>query len=123
MLPGPVLTNDELATLLYVDEDGLVPGWRTFAVDGLFAAGGEVPAGERLRQALEQVCAQVEEAILGGASVVVLSDRHANADFVPVPCLLLVSAVHHHLVDKKLRTRVGLVVETGEAAPYTTWPA
>ncbi len=40
MLPGPVLTNDELATLLYVDEDGLVPGWHSFAVDGLFAAKG-----------------------------------------------------------------------------------
>ena len=48
-------------------------------------------------------------------SVVVLSDRHANAELVPIPALLLVSAVHHYLVDKKLRTRVGLVVETGEA--------
>ena len=114
-MPGPVLTNDELATLLYVDEDGLVPGWRTFAVDGLFAARGEATPGERLRHALERVCAQVEEAIVDGASVVVLSDRHANAEAVPVPCLLLVSAVHHYLVDKKLRTRVGLIVETGEA--------
>ncbi len=71
--------------------------------------------GERFRDALEHVCAQVEEAVLGGASVVVLSDRHANADFVPIPSLLLVSAVHHFLVDKKLRTRVGFIVETGEA--------
>ena len=57
----------------------------------------------------------MEDAVLGGASVVVLSDRHANADEVPIPSLLLVSAVHHFLVDKKLRTRVGLIVETGEA--------
>ena len=114
-LPGPVLTNDELATLLYVDEDGLVPGWRTFALDGLFPARGDATPGERLRQALERVCAQVEEAIVGGASVVVLSDRHANANDVPVPCLLAVSAVHHYLVDRKLRTKVGLIVETGEA--------
>ena len=116
MLPGPVLTNDELATLLYVDEDGLVPGWRTFAVDGLFAAQGEATSrASGCATPSSRVCAQVEEAILGGASVVVLSDRHANADAVPVPCLLLVSAVHHYLVDKKLRTRVGLIVETGEA--------
>ncbi len=114
-LPGPVLTNDQLATLLYIDEDGLVPGWHTFAVDGLFPARGELPAGERLRQALDDICARVEEAVRGGASVVVLSDRHANAELVPVPSLLLVSAVHHYLVGKKLRTKVGLVIETGEA--------
>ncbi|HTT89915.1 MAG TPA: glutamate synthase large subunit [Acidimicrobiales bacterium] len=115
ILPGPVLTNDELATLVYMDDDGLVPGWHSFAIDGLFAAQGPAGPGERLRAALDQVCAEVEEAVLGGASVIVLSDRHANADFVPIPALLLVSAVHHFLVDKKLRTRVGLIVETGEA--------
>ena len=115
MLPGPVLTNDELATLLYVDEDGVVPGWHSFAVDGLFAAKGQASPGERMREALDEVCAQVEDAVLGGASVIVLSDRHANADAVPIPSLLLVSAVHHFLVDKKLRTHVGLIVETGEA--------
>jgi glutamate synthase (NADPH) large chain len=115
MLPRPVLTNDELATLLYVDEDGLVPGWHSFAIDGLFAARGQASPGERLRVAVDNVCAQVEEGVLGGASVVVLSDRHANADFVPIPSLLLMSAVHHYLVDKKLRTRVGVIVETGEA--------
>ena len=64
---------------------------------------------------MDKVCAQVEDAVLAGASVAVLSDRHANADAVPIPCLLLVSAVHHFLVDKKLRTKVGLIVETGEA--------
>lgn len=114
-LPRPVLTNDELATLLYIHEDGLVPGWRTFAIDGLFPANSELSPGDRLEKALQDVCAEVEAAIIDGASVVVLSDRHANADLVPIPSLLLVSAVHHYLVDKKLRTRVGLVVETGEA--------
>jgi glutamate synthase domain-containing protein 2/glutamate synthase domain-containing protein 3 len=116
MLPGPILTNDELATLLYVDEDGLVPGWHTFAIDGLFPAkGADASVGEHLRDALDKVCEQVEDAVRAGASVAVLSDRHANADAVPIPCLLLVSAVHHFLVDKKLRTKVGLIVETGEA--------
>ncbi|MGH9107824.1 MAG: glutamate synthase central domain-containing protein, partial [Acidimicrobiales bacterium] len=114
-LAEPVLTNDELATLLYVDEDGLVPGWRTFAIDGLFEAEGDDPPGERLARALERVCAEVGQAVAEGASVVVLSDRHANSESVPIPSLLLVSAVHHFLVGKKLRTQVGLVVETGEA--------
>ena len=44
-----------------------------------------------------------------------LSDRHSSAELAPIPALLLVSAVHHHLIEKKTRTRVGLVVETGEA--------
>jgi glutamate synthase (NADPH/NADH) large chain len=114
-LPGPVLTNDELASLIYIDEDGTVPGWRSFAIDGLFPAKGAGTPGERLERALERVCQEVEQAVRDGASVVVLSDRHANADLAPVPALLLVSAVHHFLVDKKLRTQVGLVVETGEA--------
>jgi glutamate synthase (NADPH/NADH) large chain len=114
-LPGPVLTNDELATLLYIDEDRLVPGWHTFALDGLFPAKGEGTPGEELGKALDDVCERVREAIVGGVSVVVLSDRHANAELVPIPALLLVSAVHHYLVDKKLRTSVGLVLETGEA--------
>jgi glutamate synthase (NADPH/NADH) large chain len=114
-LPKPIISNDELATLLYVDEDGLVPGWMTFAIDGLFDARGQGTPGERLGSALERICAEVEQAVQEGASVIVLSDRHANADAVPIPSLLLVSAVHHFLVDEKLRTRVGLVVETGEA--------
>ncbi|HYA45910.1 MAG TPA: glutamate synthase central domain-containing protein, partial [Acidimicrobiales bacterium] len=114
-LPGPILTNDELATLLYIDEDKLVPGWHTFAVDGLFAAKGDRTPGEELSKALAEICRKVEGAIVGGTSVVVLSDRHASADLVPIPALLLVSAVHHYLVDRKLRTRAGLVVETGEA--------
>ncbi len=114
-LSKPVLTNDELASLLYIDEEGLVPGWSTFAIDGLFHAEGGRSPGSRLKQALDEVCSHVRQAILDGASVVVLSDRHANAERVPVPALLLVSAVHHFLVEEKLRTQVGLVVETGEA--------
>ncbi len=114
-LPCPVLTNDELATLIYIDEDGLVPGWRSFAIDGLFPVKGPGTPGERLEKAVERVCQEVEQAVLDGASLVVLSDRHANADLAPVPALLLVSAVHHFLVDKKLRAQVGLIVETGEA--------
>src|SRR6202043_58587 len=54
-------------------------------------------------------------AIAAGANLVILSDRNSNAELAPIPSLLLTSAVHHHLVREKTRTRVGLVVETGEA--------
>ena len=54
-------------------------------------------------------------AIADGADVIVLSDRNSTAELAPIPSLLLVSAVHHHLVREKTRTRVGLVVESGDA--------
>jgi len=112
VLPMPVIDNDDLAKLLYVNEDGSTPGFSAFAIDGLFevAAGG---AG--LAAAIEEVRRQVSAAIAGGADVIVLSDRNSTTDLAPIPSLLMVSAVHHHLVREKTRTRVGLVVESGDA--------
>ncbi len=114
VLHHPVLTNEDLAKLMYVNEDGTQPGWKTFTVDGHFPAAAPDP-GEALRSALEGICAQVSEAIEDGAKIIILSDRHCSRDLAPIPALLLVSAVHHHLIEEKTRTRVGLVVETGEA--------
>ena len=115
VLPRPILTNDELAKLLYINEDGDMPGWQAFAIDGLFAVDGERPPGDALRHALDDICTRVSQAIAEGAKLIVLSDRHSSAQLAPIPALLLISAVHHHLIEEKTRTRVGLVVETGEA--------
>jgi glutamate synthase (NADPH/NADH) large chain len=52
----------------------------------------------------------------GGYNIIILSDRRSAADRIPIPALLATAAVHHHLIRKGLRTSVGLVVETGEAA-------
>ena len=112
ILPMPVIDNDDLAKLLYVNEDGTTPGFRAFAVDGLFEVAG---GGEALRAAIDDVRERVSAAIEEGADVIVLSDRNSTAELAPVPSLLLVSAVHHHLVRTKTRTRVGLVVESGDA--------
>src|SRR5580704_9248109 len=112
VLPMPVIDNDDLAKLLYVNEDGSTPGFSAFAVDGLFRASG---GGDALRSAIEDVRARVSRAIAEGADVIVLSDRNSTAEWAPIPSLLLVSAVHHHLVRDKTRTRVGLVVESGDA--------
>jgi glutamate synthase (NADPH/NADH) large chain len=110
-LPFPILGNDELAKLLYIDEGG-VEGFKTFAVDGLFPV---AEGGDGLRRALEEVRAKVSAAIADGANIIVLSDRHSNGELAPIPSLLLTSAVHHHLIREKARTRVGLVVEAGDA--------
>jgi glutamate synthase (NADPH) large chain len=122
LLPQPVIDRDDLAKLLYVNEKGETPGFAAFAIDGLFevtaagAAGAPTAAGgEALARALEEVRARVSEAIAAGANLIVLSDRNATAEWAPIPSLLLVSAVHHHLVREKTRTQVGLVVETGDA--------
>ncbi len=112
VLPMPVIDNDDLAKLLYVNEDGSTPGFRAFAIDGLFEVAGGGPA---LRDAIEQVRERVGEAIADGADVIVLSDRNSTTELAPIPSLLMVSAVHHHLVRQKTRTRVGLVVESGDA--------
>ncbi len=112
ILPMPVIDNDDLAKLLYVNEDGNTPGYRAFAVDGLFEAAG---GGDALRAAIEDVRTQVSRAIDDGADVIVLSDRNSTTELAPIPSLLLVAAVHHHLVRTKARTRVGLVVESGDA--------
>ncbi len=122
LLPLPVIDRDDLAKLMYVNEDGETPGFKAFAIDGLFEVreAGEAGAptaagGEALRRAIEDVRRRVSEAIAEGANLIVLSDRNANVDWAPIPSLLLTAAVHHHLVREKTRTKVGLVIETGDA--------
>ncbi|MFM7225273.1 MAG: glutamate synthase-related protein, partial [Actinomycetota bacterium] len=111
--PSPILTNEELARLRYIDQgDAAVPGFRPFTVYCHYPV---ADGGEGLRMAIDNVRAQVSDAIAGGANLVILSDRYADAENAPIPALLVTSAVHHHLVREKTRTQVGLVVETGEA--------
>jgi glutamate synthase (NADPH/NADH) large chain len=111
LLPFPVIDNDELAKIVHINADGDLPGFACHIVRGLFpiAAGA---AGLRAR--LEEIRAEVSAAIAGGARLIVLSDRDGDADNVPIPSLLLTSAVHHHLIREKSRTQVGLVVEAGD---------
>jgi len=107
-VPHPILTNEELASIRSLGSSG----WTTRTVDITYsrgeAAGGLLPA-------LERICAEVEQAIEAGDSFVVLSDREAGPDRIAVSSLLACGAVHHHLVRNELRTRIGLVLESGEA--------
>jgi glutamate synthase (NADPH/NADH) large chain len=111
-LEFPIISNDDLAKLVYVNEHGETPGFKSFVVDGLYEVAG---GGGALGRALERICAEVVAAIEDGANIVVLSDRHASSELAPIPSLLLVSAVHQHLVREKARARAGLVVESGDA--------
>ncbi len=70
---------------------------------------------EGVEARLASLCAEAEDAVHKGCSILIVSDRKLNAEYVAIPALLATSAVHQHLVAKGLRTRVGLVVETGAA--------
>jgi glutamate synthase (NADPH/NADH) large chain len=112
VLPYPIIDNDELKKLIYIDEDGNMPGFRAGVFSALYAVQG---GGAALRTALARICREVSEAIERGVRIVILSDRHSDSSKAPIPSLLITSAVHHHLIREKTRTKVGLVIETGDA--------
>ncbi len=111
VLPFPVLDNDSLTKINKINRDGDLPGYATYVARGLYEVSG---GAEALVAKIDQLCAEVSEAIEGGARIIVLSDRHSNAELAPIPSLLLTAAIHHHLVREKSRTQVGLVVEAGD---------
>ncbi len=108
-LDFPVIDNDELAKLQNIDK--ALPGRRSVTIRGLYRLDHEENA---LEQRLEEMYDEVDEAIAQGAEFVILSDRDSNKDLVPIPSLLMLSAVHHHLIRKQNRMKVGLVVEAGD---------
>ncbi|MGW0117374.1 glutamate synthase large subunit [Streptomyces sp. NPDC003327] len=110
-LPFPVIDNDELAKLIHINADGDMPGMKAVTLSGLYRVSG---GGEALAARIEQICAEADTAIEGGARLIVLSDRHSDAEHAPIPSLLLTAAVHHHLIRTKQRTKVGLLVEAGD---------
>ncbi|MFI6319112.1 glutamate synthase large subunit [Nonomuraea sp. NPDC050556] len=112
VLPYPVLDNDELAKIIHINDEGGLPGFHPHVVSGLYTVAG---GGEALLARLDEIRAEVSEAIAQGARVIVLSDRGSNETLAPIPSLMLTGAVHHHLINEKTRTKIGLVIETGEA--------
>ncbi len=112
VLPFPVIDNDELAKLIHINDDGDLPGFAAAVVSGLYRVRG---GGAALATAIEAVRRQVSRAIAEGARIIVLSDRNADETYAPIPSLLLTSAVHHHLIRERTRTKVCLVVEAGDA--------
>ena len=110
-LQFPVIDNDELAKIINVNADGDQPGFACHVVRGLFPIAG---GGKSLVARIEAIRKEVSKAIEEGARIIVLSDRDGDAEHAPIPSLLLTSAVHHHLIREKTRTKVGLVIESGE---------
>ena len=111
-LGWPVLDNDELNKIVHINDDGEHPGLHTAVLKALYRV---ERGGEGLADALEDLRIRACDAIAKGARTLVISDRDSDHKKAPIPSLLAVSAVHHHLVRTKQRTAVALVVETGDA--------
>ena len=108
-LSGPVLTNEDLARLRRMD----LPGLKVGLLPLLFrVTRGEVGLLKSMEELRIMARRMIEE---DGVSVLILSDRGINRDFAPVPALLAVAGLHHYLIREGMRTRVSLVLETGEA--------
>jgi len=111
VLDTPIIQEAELAAIVRAGGPDGDPAFRVHTVRGVYPAAG---GGTALTARLDEICAEVSQAIAEGAHIVVLSDRGADADHAPIPSLLLTGTVHHHLVREKTRTEVGLVVEAGD---------
>ncbi len=111
-LSRPIIDNDDLAKLTQIHTYDGMEDFRSTTLPCLF----EVAAGgPGLRRALDELRHQASQAIEDGSNILILSDRNSSPSLGPIPSLLAMSAVHHHLIREKSRTRVGLVVETGDA--------
>ena len=111
VLPFPVIDNDELAKLIHINQDGDQPGFAAQKFSGIYKV-AEGATG--LEKRINEIFNEVDLAIKNGKHLLVLSDRDSDADEAPIPSLLLLSAVHHHLIRTKKRMEIGLIVEAGD---------
>src|SRR5712691_25554 len=139
VLPYPVISDNDLAKIVHINDEGNLPGFASHVVDGRYDPRG---GGDGLRARLKVICAEVSAAIEAGARLIILSDRPRMAPeggprgvwgggepphergvpggrppgpaLIPIPSLLLTGAVHHHLIKQKSRTQAGLIVQAGD---------
>jgi len=108
-LDFPVIDNDELAKIQHISSS--FPERKAVTISALY----RVSAGAKgMQKRLEQMCREADRAIADGAGFLVITDRDSDADLAPIPSLLAVSAVHHHLIRNETRMAVGLVAEAGD---------
>jgi glutamate synthase (ferredoxin) len=106
-LKTPILNNEELAKLKHINEGN----FKSVTLSILFNPKDGVKG---LEQKMDEICAQANQAIAEGVNLIILSDRGVDKDNAPIPALLAVSGLHHHLIREGTRTRIGLILESGE---------
>ncbi len=107
-LEQPILRNSELESIRSLSNED----FKAITIPMVFQADYE---GNGLKEALDYLCKRAEESVKLGYNILILSDRNIDMYSAPIPSLLALGAVHHHLVRQKLRTAVDLIIETGEA--------
>ncbi|HAM26285.1 MAG TPA: glutamate synthase subunit alpha, partial [Microbacteriaceae bacterium] len=112
ILDFPVIDNDELAKIQHIAPKSSRAFFNpTRTIRGLY----RVDEGPKaMEQRIAAMCDEVDTAIDDGALFIVLSDRDSNKDMAPVPSLLMLAAVHHHLIRRQNRMKVGIIVEAGD---------
>jgi glutamate synthase domain-containing protein 2/glutamate synthase domain-containing protein 1/glutamate synthase domain-containing protein 3 len=106
-MPHPILSSADLATIRHVTQ-------RQFPAETITTVFHRDRGVDGLHDGLDRICRLASEAVASGRTVLILSDRGADAGHAPIPSLLATAAVHHHLLRERTRTGVGLVVESGE---------
>ncbi len=106
-LKTPILSNQELAKLKQINEGG----FKSVTLPMVFDPKAGV---QGLEAAMASIFAQADQAIAGGVSILLLSDRGIDSSHAPIPALLAVAGLHHHLIRNGTRTRVGIGLESGE---------
>ncbi|MBR3388400.1 MAG: glutamate synthase large subunit, partial [Bacteroidales bacterium] len=110
-LPHPILTNTQLDLLCNIR----YKGFNTVKLPMLFeCAANTAEAASNLRRALTGLCRKAEKCVDDGVNYIILSDREVDEAHAPIPSLLAVSAVHHHLIAVGKRVQTALIVESGE---------
>jgi len=106
-LKTPILTNEELAKLKHISQGT----FKSITIPILF---NPEEGAVGLENAMAALCEQASRSIAAGVNILILSDRGVNASNAPIPALLAVSGLHHHLIREGTRTQVGIVLESGE---------
>jgi glutamate synthase (ferredoxin) len=106
-LKSPILTNEEFEKLRQIKH----PDFKSVTIPVLYKV---AEGGMGLEAAMEKIFVEASKAIANGTNIIVLSDRGADQDHAAIPALLAVAGVHHHLIREGTRTRVGLILESGE---------
>jgi len=110
-LKSPVLTNEELAKLKHIAQGE----FKSITLPILFSPkGNHEEAARALEAAMDDLCAKASKAIAEGVNILILTDRGVDKDHAPIPSLLAVAGLHHHLIREGTRTRAGIVLESGE---------
>ncbi len=107
-IPHPILTNNDMMRLRYISRGD----FKSVTFPALYRV---TDGPKALEEALEDLCVRASRAVINEYSVIILSDRGVSSDLAPIPSLLAVSAVHHHLIRERLRSKIALTIESGEA--------